>query len=49
VLDREFRSTAPGVFLVGYAAEGRFGPISRFVLGADFTARRVASALTGGM
>jgi NADPH-dependent 2,4-dienoyl-CoA reductase/sulfur reductase-like enzyme len=48
VLDREFRSTAPGVFLVGYAAEGRFGPISRFVLGADFAARRVASALTGG-
>jgi len=47
VLDRAFRSTAPGLFFVGYAAERRFGPISRFVLGARFTATRVASALTG--
>jgi cation diffusion facilitator CzcD-associated flavoprotein CzcO len=48
VLDRSFRSTVAGVFFVGYAAEGRFGPISRFVLGADFAARRVASLLVGG-
>lgn len=45
VLDRWFRSTDPNVFFVGYAAEGRFGPLSRFVLGTDFTARRVAAAL----
>jgi cation diffusion facilitator CzcD-associated flavoprotein CzcO len=45
VLDRYFRSTAPNIFLVGYAAEDRFGPLSRFVLGTDFTARRVASCL----
>jgi hypothetical protein len=45
VLDREFRSTVPGLFFVGYPAEGRFGPISRFVLGTLFTAGRVASAL----
>lgn len=45
VLDREFRSTDPRVFFVGYPAEYRFGPISRFVLGTGFTARRVGAAL----
>jgi len=45
VLDRFFRSSARDVFFVGYPAEGRFGPISRFVLGARFTADRVAAAL----
>jgi hypothetical protein len=45
VLDRRFRSTDPRVFFAGYPAEGRFGPISRFVLGCDFTASRIASAL----
>ena len=44
VLDRSFRSTDPRVLFVGYPAEGRFGPISRFVLGCEFTARRAASA-----
>ena len=29
------------VIFVGYAAEYRFGPLSRFVLGADFAANRV--------
>jgi hypothetical protein len=45
VLDRYFRSTQPAVTFVGYPAEGRFGPISRFVLGAAFTAERAAAAL----
>lgn len=45
-LDRSFRSTDPRVFFAGYAAEGRFGPLSRFVLGCEFTARRVSAALT---
>lgn len=45
VLDRFFRSSARDVFFVGYPAEGRFGPISRFVLGARFTANRVAESL----
>ena len=45
VLDRFFRSTDERVMFVGYPAEGRFGPISRFVLGADFTARRVGELL----
>ena len=41
VLDRYFRSTDQNVIFVGYAAEHRFGPLSRFVLGADFAATRV--------
>lgn len=44
-LDRSFQSSVPNLFLVGFAAEGRFGPVSRFVLGAGFAARRVAGAL----
>jgi hypothetical protein len=45
LLDRTFRSTDPRLFFVGYPAEYRFGPISRFVLGAGFSARRVGAAL----
>jgi thioredoxin reductase len=45
VLDRAFGSTLPGLSFVGYAAERRFGPISRFVLGAKFTATRLAETL----
>ena len=41
VLDRYFRSTDPNIVFVGYAAENRFGALSRFVLGADFAAKRV--------
>jgi hypothetical protein len=48
VLDKYFRSTDQAVLFVGYPAEGRFGPISRFVLGAAFTAQRVEAALQGG-
>ena len=44
-LARTFESTVTGLFFVGYAAEGRFGPLMRFVLGTRFAARRVASAL----
>jgi thioredoxin reductase len=45
VLDRAFRSTARGLRFVGYPAEGRFGPVARFVLGAPFAARRVGGSL----
>lgn len=47
VLDRFFRSSDKRMFFVGYPAEGRFGPISRFVLGTRFTAGRVAQAVVG--
>jgi NAD(P)H-nitrite reductase large subunit len=46
VLDRFFRTTDERVQFVGYPAEGRFGPVSRFVLGADFAATRVAESLS---
>lgn len=45
LLDRFFQSTHPGLFFVGYPAEGHFGPISRFVYGTRFAARRVAERL----
>jgi cation diffusion facilitator CzcD-associated flavoprotein CzcO len=43
-IDRGFRA-APGLYFAGYAAEGRYGPLARFVLGAPFTARRIAASL----
>ena len=45
VLDRAFRTSVPQLSLVGFPAEGRFGPLSRFVEGADFAAQRVAQSL----
>jgi FAD-dependent urate hydroxylase len=45
MLDRSFRSSERDLLFVGYAAEKRFGPMSRFVLGCAFTANRVATAL----
>ena len=47
VIDRFFRSTDSSTFFVGYAAEHRFGPLSRFVLGAEFAALRVRQAIEG--
>ena len=47
-LDRYFGSSDPRISFVGYAAEGRIGPVARFVLGVPFTARRLASALNAG-
>ena len=41
VLDRYFRSSDRNVIFVGYAAEHRFGPLSRFVREAEFAATRV--------
>lgn len=34
-----------GTGFVGFAAAISFGPVMRFVFGADFTARRVARGL----
>ena len=42
VLDRSFQSSVGGLHFVGYVAAGSFGPVMRFVYGADFTARRLA-------
>jgi cation diffusion facilitator CzcD-associated flavoprotein CzcO/predicted ATP-grasp superfamily ATP-dependent carboligase len=46
-LDRWFEATAPGVFFVGYPAAPSFGPLMRFVFGADFAARRVTRRIAG--
>jgi len=45
VLDRSFESSVRGLHFVGYVAAGSFGPVMRFVYGADFTARRLARVL----
>ena len=47
VLDRWFRAEDRRIHLVGYPAEGRIGPVARFVLGAPWTARRVAELIAG--
>jgi lysine/ornithine N-monooxygenase len=44
VLDRAFRTTEPRLSLVGFAAEHRFGPLSRYVEGTRFTGARLAEA-----
>ncbi|WP_019631728.1 FAD-dependent oxidoreductase [Actinomadura atramentaria] len=41
-LDRDFQSSAPGLFFTGLAAAASFGPVLRFVHGTDFAARRTA-------
>ncbi len=47
VLDRHFQSSVPGLYFVGYLAGLSFGPVMRFVFGADFAARRLARRLAG--
>jgi FAD-dependent urate hydroxylase len=42
LLDRSFQSTVPGLHFVGYPAGLSFGPVMRFVFGAEFAARTVA-------
>jgi FAD-dependent urate hydroxylase len=42
VLDRSFQSSVPDLYFLGYAAAPSFGPVMRFVFGADFSARRIA-------
>jgi cation diffusion facilitator CzcD-associated flavoprotein CzcO len=44
-LSRNFESSVPGLYFVGAAAAGTFGPLLRFVVGAEFAAPRVASHL----
>jgi cation diffusion facilitator CzcD-associated flavoprotein CzcO/predicted ATP-grasp superfamily ATP-dependent carboligase len=42
VLDRHFQSSVPGLYFAGYLAAASFGPVMRFVFGAETTARRIA-------
>ena len=41
VLNAAFESSVPGLYFVGLSAAHTFGPVQRFVFGADFAARRV--------
>lgn len=45
-LTRSFESSLPGLYFVGLASAVRFGPSMRFVVGADYAARRVAGSLS---
>ena len=46
-LNRNFETSVSGLYIVGPAAAYSFGPMFRFVLGARFTARRLARHLAG--
>ena len=43
ILSSEFQSSVPGLYFVGLASANTFGPAMRFVVGARYTARRLAS------
>ena len=45
-LSANFETSHPGLYFVGQAAAATFGPVMRFVYGADFTARRLARHLS---
>jgi thioredoxin reductase len=45
VLNTNFESSVPGLYLVGLAAASSFGPLCRFAYGAKFTAPRIARHL----
>lgn len=38
-----FESSAPGLYFVGLAAAGSFGPLMRFVYGAEYAARKLSA------
>jgi pyruvate/2-oxoglutarate dehydrogenase complex dihydrolipoamide dehydrogenase (E3) component len=42
ILSRYFESSVPGIYFVGNAAAGCFGPLMRFVYGCSFAAGRIA-------
>ncbi len=47
VVGRDFGSSVPGLHFVGPAVAPSFGPVMRFVFGADYAARVVARRLAG--
>jgi thioredoxin reductase len=44
-VDRQFESTVPGLYFIGPAVAYSFGPVMRFVYGADFAAHVVSDRL----
>ncbi len=47
-LSPNFESSAPGLYFTGLASANGFGPMMRFLVGAKYTARRIASHLVDG-
>lgn len=45
VLNDQFETSAPGFYVTGPAAANAFGPLMRFMVGAEFAAPRIASHL----
>ena len=45
VLNTNFESSVPGLYLVGLAAANSFGPLCRFACGAKFTSDRITQHL----
>jgi cation diffusion facilitator CzcD-associated flavoprotein CzcO len=45
VLSPHFQSTVPGLYFAGPMAANSFGPVLRFIVGAKFTAPRIANHL----
>lgn len=45
-VDAEFGSSVPGLYVMGPAVAPTFGPVMRFVYGADFAAHTVAKSLS---
>jgi len=48
VVDRHYQSSVPGLYFIGPAVAPAFGPVMRFVFGADHAARTVAGSLAAG-
>jgi len=48
-LNAKFESSVPGLYFVGLAAAGTFGPLQRFVYGVEFATRRVARTLKAAL
>jgi hypothetical protein len=47
ILSPNLESSLRGLYFVGLAAAGSFGPLMRFIYGADFAARRVSAHIAG--
>lgn len=47
ILSRHFESSIEGLYFTGLATANQFGPAMRFLVGTEFTARRIARHITG--
>lgn len=45
ILNNQFESSIPGLYFVGFSSVSSCGPLYRFVVGTEATARRVAHSI----